>query len=48
MKETEFNEKIIACVCLKCYALRCSLRSAENKCCPENGPVDWKGRKING
>ena len=23
------------CVCLKCYALRCTLRSIENKICPK-------------
>lgn len=36
-----------ACVCLTCYKLKCKARSAENKFCPENGPLDWKGRKIN-
>ena len=23
------------CVCLKCYKLKCNLRSIENKCCPK-------------
>lgn len=49
MNKKRTNEKESACVCLTCYKLKCKARSAENKVCPNNeGPQDWKGRKING
>lgn len=35
--EKQTNEKESACVCLKCYKLKCKARSTENKFCPECG-----------